>query len=106
LTLDSINYNWLLKWIYCWQYEVVLFYKFSDAYVYNLNWSVPLFWWLCSFMNSILYFYFIYFIKSLYDYVLYERYFDLSIICDLFYILGLSLLDLLKRNKWMNDHST
>jgi hypothetical protein len=53
------------------------------------------------------YFYFIlsifdfisYFIKSLYDCVLHERYFDLFIICDLFYILGLSLLDLLKRNK-------
>jgi hypothetical protein len=48
------------------------------------------------------YFYFIlsifdfisYFIKSLYDYVLYEWYFDLFIICDLFYILDLSLLDL------------
>jgi hypothetical protein len=28
------------KETYCWQYwqyEVVLFYKFSDAYVYNLN---------------------------------------------------------------------
>jgi hypothetical protein len=44
------------------QYEVVLFYIFSDAYVYNLNWSVPLFWWLCSF---------IYFILSIFDFISY-----------------------------------
>jgi hypothetical protein len=30
--------------------------------------------------------------------------FYLFIICDLFYILGLSLLDLLKLNEWMNEY--